>query len=105
MRGYNSSMRISLPAAYAQNIMPANRAHIPTREMARMWPHLEPIVDHLIELNPCQIGLLIGYNCRPCLIPREVSAPVKDGLLGQNTDLGWGILGVVDPCCEENTSV
>ena len=84
---YDSSLLISLLAAYAQNIMPANWAHIPTPEMASMWPNLEPIADHLMEWNPCQIGLLIGYNCPRCSIPREVMAPVKDGPFGQK--LTW----------------
>ena len=105
VRGFDSSLRIPLPAAYTRNIMPANRAHIPTPEMARMWPHLEPIADQLMELNPCQIGLLIGYNCPRCLIPREVIAPVTDGPFGQKTDLGWGIVGVVDACCAENDTI
>ena len=76
--------------------MPANRSHIPTLEMARKWPHLEPIAEYLTDLNPCQIGLLIGYNCAQCLIPREVITPDGDGPYGQRTDLGWGIVGIVD---------
>ena len=105
VRGFNSSLRISLPPAYTRNIMPANREHIPTPEMARMWPHLEPIADNLMELNPCQIGLLIGYNCSRCLIPREVIASEADGPFGQKTDLGWGIVGIIDPCYETNDPI
>lgn len=98
VRGFNNTLRISLPDAYTRNIMPANRSHIPTPKMASKWPHLENIADQLLDLNPCQIGLLIGYNCPQCLIPREVIVPVGDGPFGQRTDLGWGIVGVVDPC-------
>ena len=62
VRGFDNSMRISLPDAYRRNIMPANRSHIPTPEMARSWSHLEPIADHLMDLNPREVGLLIQQN-------------------------------------------
>ena len=38
VRGYNSSTRVSLPSAFTRNIMPANRDHISTPEMARKRP-------------------------------------------------------------------
>ena len=96
VRGLNNSLRISLPDAYTRNIMPANRSHIPTPEMARQWPHLEPIAEYLEPLRSCEIGLLIGYNCPKALVPREVIAPSDDGPYGQRTDLGWSIVGVID---------
>ena len=105
VHGFDNSMRISLPDAYTRNIMPANRLHIPTPDMARSWSHLEPIADHLMDLNPCEVGLLIGYNCSKCLIPREVIPPVGDGPFGQKTDLGWGIVGIVDTCCADNDPI
>ena len=105
VHGFDNSMRISLPDAYTRNIMPANRSHIPTPDMARSWTHLEPIADHLMDLNPCEVGLLIGYNCSKCLIPREVILPVGDGPFGQKTDLGWGIVGIVDTCCAANDPI
>ena len=45
VRGYNSSTRLSLPSVFTRNIMPANRDHIPTHEMARKWPHFYDIAD------------------------------------------------------------
>ena len=105
VRGFNNSLRISLPDAYTREIMPANRSHIPTPEMARMWPHLEPIAEYLTDLKPCQIGLLIGYNCAQCQIHREVITPSGEGPFGQRTDLGWGIVGVVDPYHSENDPI
>ena len=97
VRGYNSSTKLSLPAAFTRNIMPANRDHIPTPEMARKWPHLYDIAEELMPLNECEVGLLIGYNCARALTPRQVIAPIDDGPFGQRTDLGWGIVGVVEP--------
>ena len=97
VRGYNSSTRLSLPSVFTRNIMPANRDHIPTPEMARKWPHLYDIADELMPLSDCEVGLLIGYNCARALTPREVIAPIDNGPFGQRTDLGWGIVGIVEP--------
>lgn len=96
VRGYGSSLRIPLPTVFTRDIMPANRSHIPTPEMARHWHHLHGIADELLPLQNCDIGLLIGYNCPRALTPREVIPAAKDGPYGQRTDLGWGIVGCVD---------
>lgn len=96
VRGVNGSVEISLPDAYTRQIIPANREHIPTREMAEKWPHLHPILDDLSPLLDCEVGLLIGYNCARALIPRAVIAPEINGPFAQKTDLGWGIVGIVD---------
>ena len=34
IRGFNQSLRLPLPVTYTRQIMPANRSHIPTPEMA-----------------------------------------------------------------------
>ena len=99
-------MYLALPQAFTRNIMPANRAHIPTPDMARKWPHLEFLADELMPLRTCEVGLLIGYNCARALTPRDVIAPVDNGPFGQKTDLGWGIVGIVEPdCVDENDSI
>lgn len=59
VRGFNFQKSIRLPEAYTRDIMPANRLHIPTPDIARKWPHLEFIADQLLPLNDCEIGLLI----------------------------------------------
>ncbi|MCG7865422.1 MAG: hypothetical protein JAY74_03510 [Candidatus Thiodiazotropha taylori] len=105
VRGFNNSLRISLPDTFTRSIMPANRSHIPTPEMARMWPHLETISENLMPLSQCEIGLLIGYNCPQALLPREVIPPVGNGPFGQRTDLGWGIVGIIEPRLDENDTI
>ena len=97
VRGYDSDVKIHLPSAYTRAIMPADRSHIPTPDMARQWPHLECLVNKLSPLRDCEIGLLIGYNCASALAPREIVSSSGTGPFGQRTDLGWGIIGVVDP--------
>ena len=96
VRGFDNSQKIPLPITFSRNMIPSNRAHIPNPDMARKWPHLEEIADRLMPLSTCEVGLLIGYNCPRALFPREVIAPVNDGPYAQRTDLGWGIVGIVD---------
>ena len=76
--------------------MPANRAHISTPEVARLWPHLEHLANSIPPLQDCKVGLLVGHNCIKALTPRDVITPTGDGPYGQQTDLGWGIMGLVN---------
>ncbi|XP_050404672.1 uncharacterized protein LOC126820632 [Patella vulgata] len=97
VRGYDNLLKIPLPSVYTRESIPVNRSHIPTPEMARQWPHLVKISDELVPLKDVDAGLLIGYDCARALAPREVIPPVGDGPFAQRTDLGWGIVGVIDP--------
>ena len=94
--GYNSDIEITVPIAYTRDIIPANRNHIPTAEMTQNWPHLQGMSSYLMPVSDCEIGMLIGYNCPRALTPREVIPPITDGPYAQKTDLGWGIVGVID---------
>lgn len=106
VRGYNLSESISLPETYTRQIMPANRSHIPTTEMAKKWSHLKPIEGKIAPLLNVEVGLLIGYNCSRALIPRDVIVPDGDGPFAQRTDLGWSIVGIVDvDSCHEQIDV
>ena len=96
VRGYNSTENLLIPTAYSRDIMPVNREHIPTPEMARQWTHLHRIAPELIPLNSCEVGLLIGYNNARALAPREVITGTKDEPYAIRTDLGWSVVGVVD---------
>ena len=105
VRGHNSDSKIQLPTAFTREIMPANRSHIPTPQIAQCWPHLERISDQLMPLRDCEVGLLIGYNCPRALAPRDVISPTNDAPYGQKTDLGWGIVGIVDPTQIEGDAI
>lgn len=98
-RSFNSEHRIPLPETYTREIMPANRSHIPTPEIARRWPHLEIIADELLPLTDWKVGLVIGYNCMKALTPRDVIVQSVDGPYGQRTDLGWSVIGIVENDC------
>lgn len=94
VRGYQSDTRIPLPATYTRDIMPTNREHIPTRDLAEQIPCLSSIASEFTELKDCEVGILIGYNCPKALTPRDIIA--SDELYAVRTDLGWSIVGVLD---------
>ena len=98
VKGYNCNDVIELPPVYTRDIMPANRAHIPCASMADNWEHLKEVAEQLMPVtSDCEVALLIGYNCQRALIPRQVVAsPTYVGPFAQRTDLGWGIVGIVD---------
>ncbi|XP_064647084.1 uncharacterized protein LOC135499944 [Lineus longissimus] len=97
VRGMNSDLKINLPPSFSRDVMPMNREHIPTPEIANVWPHLTRIASELPPLQDCNVALLIGYNCPQALAPREVIALSANAPYAQRTDLGWGIVGTVDP--------
>ncbi|XP_053388583.1 uncharacterized protein LOC128551695 [Mercenaria mercenaria] len=105
VRGFYDHTHITLPDTYTREIMPANRAHIPTPDHAKFWPHLKCISDCLPPLQEAEIGLLIGYNCPQALVPREVITPVGNGPFAQKIDLGWTIVGTIDLNCVEDDSI
>ncbi|KAK6169143.1 hypothetical protein SNE40_020252 [Patella caerulea] len=105
VRGYDSDIRIPLPPVYTRDIMPADKSHIPTPDIARKWPHLECIADKLLPLQDCDVELLIGYNCARALAPREVISHDSYGPYGQKTDLGWGVVGIVNNIDHDNDNI
>ena len=64
--------------------------------MADKWSHLKPIVNKLMPLGSCKLGLLIGYNCPRALAPKDVILPNGNEPYAQRTYLGWSIVGIVD---------
>ena len=96
VRGFKCDEHVDLPPTYVRDIMPADRSHIPSPEVASKWPYLEKIAGELMKPADIDIALLIGYNCTRALAPRDVILPVGNGPFAQRTDLGWGIVGVVD---------
>ena len=96
VRAYNNSNKLALPALYSRDHIPAGTDCIPSFDIADRWPYLRSVVSQLMPKSNCGIGLLIGYNCPQALVPREVVPPVDNGPFAQKTDLGWGIIGLLD---------
>ena len=97
VRGFYSSKIIPLPVTYSRDFIPASLSHIPTSKTARAWPHLEHLAEEIAPLIDCDIGLLIGYNCSQALLPREIVSGKDDEPFAVRTDLGWSIVGCVNP--------
>ena len=70
VRAYDCDLRIAPQSTYTRDIIPANRAHIPTPAVAQCWPHVISLEDKRLPLNDCEVGLLIGYDCSRALAPR-----------------------------------
>ena len=94
VRGFNSDVQIPLPTTYSRESIPAHRSHIPTSETALQWPHLMHIHDQIPEIQSCQVGLLIGYNCPQALAPRDFICGEGNAPYAQKTHLGWSIVGI-----------
>ncbi|KAL6466976.1 hypothetical protein MHYP_G00247800 [Metynnis hypsauchen] len=105
VRGFYSSKKIFLPPAYTRDFIPVNRAHIPTGETAKAWPHLEHLQEDVAPLQDCEVGLLIGYNCSQALLPREVVSGKENEPYAQRTDLGWSIVGCRNPFVEYGDAI
>lgn len=96
VRGMSCSEKIKLPPCFTREMMPAERSHIPTPDMAKRWPHLEQLADKISMLQDCDVGILIGYNCSRALAPQEVIyGACSEDPYGQRTELGWTIVGTV----------
>ena len=96
VRAYDGSDKIQLPVVFSQDHIPAGNDSIPSYKVAEKWPYLRSVVNQLMPKSSCGVGLLIGYNCPQALVPREVVPPVDNGPFAQRTDLGWGIIGLIE---------
>ncbi|KAL7874936.1 hypothetical protein SRHO_G00059060 [Serrasalmus rhombeus] len=105
VRGFYSSKKIPLPVTYSRDFIPASLSHIPTPKTARAWSHLEHLAEEIAPLIDCDVGLLIGYNCSQALLPREIVSGKDDEPFAVRTDLGWSIVGRVNPCVDYGDAI
>ena len=96
VRGVGSSDMIHLPTAFSRDEIPLDRSHIPCRETAKSWPHLEHLQDKLTDKLDCPIGLLIGYDCAQALAPLACVSGKAGEPFAVQTRLGWSIVGKHD---------
>ena len=97
IRSMDSNRNISLKDAYTRDLIPVDKAHIPTRDSTARWPHLQGVAELLPPLQPCDIGLLIGCNCPAALTPLEVVSGGSQEPFALKTELGWSVIGPVHP--------
>lgn len=97
IRGFHSEKHISLQQTYTRDFIPVDKSCIPTRTTALQWPHLQHLANKLPSLQDCDVGLLIGYDCPSALASLEVVIGGKNEPFAQKTELGWSIIGTVNP--------
>ena len=93
IRGLKSLTKIPLPVTYSRQFIPAHRSHIPTRDTAKQWPHLQALEREIPPDLKCEVGLLIGYNCPQALAPIDHIIGTGSQPFAQKTELGWSIVG------------
>jgi hypothetical protein len=106
IRGMDSEEFVELPPTYTRTSIPMNRSQIPTPQVASAWPHLEQVARRIQPLQPCGVGLLVGFDCPAALAPLEVvvgNSP-KDPY-AQRTALGWTIVGRISTAEYKDTSM
>ena len=93
IQGIHESQSIKLPSTYSRTHFPANKSHIPTKQTAEKWRHLQSIQNEIPELLDCEIGLLIGYNCSYALKSLECLTGKDYEPFALRTPIGWCIIG------------
>ena len=71
--------------------------------VARKWPHLKKVADHLMPYNDqLDVSLLLGINCARAIKPREIIPGDDDDPYAKKTALGWGVISMVMPNSSEH---
>ena len=73
----------------------SNVDHIPTKDVAKRWPHLKKLTEEIPERQNCVVGMLVGYDCSEALAPIDVIRGEGAQPYGVKTELGWSIVGKV----------
>ncbi len=94
VRGINLSTRIVIPDAYSIDNIPAHRSQIPTKATAREFPHLRCIQNEMHDLQDCEIGLLLGFDCTRATAPLAFINSGRDEPYALQTEIGWCIVGM-----------
>lgn len=97
VRSFHNHNHILLQQAYTRDFIPVDKSCVPTNSTAFQWSHLKHLVHELPSLQDCDVGLLIGYDCPSALAPLEVIIGHENEPFAQKTELGWSIIGAVNP--------
>ena len=92
-----NDVRLDIPRAYVRQHIPADRDEIPRPEIARGWPHLQRVVEHIpAYMEDVEIGLLIGLNCPSAVRPRDIIHGGQNDPYAVRSLLGWHINGPIE---------
>ena len=67
-----------------------------------MCPYLKRIAHEMAPSMDVEIGLLIGRQCKQLMAPKDIIPLQLDGSFGQETSLGWSIIGA--PCEQDENN-
>ena len=93
VRGLNLPTRVAVKKCYTRDVMPVDKDHIPTKATASKWQHLDHLTCEMPELQECEVGMLIGYDCSHALAPKQTVVGKSDEPFAIQTELGWSIVG------------
>ena len=96
VRGFTNNKMINLPTLVTGDIMPTNKDHIPVPEMTRKWLHLRKLETKISPLQDCDVALFLGINAFEVMNPKRIiRSKSRGGLFGQQSVLGWGVVGII----------
>ncbi|XP_064631008.1 uncharacterized protein LOC135489540 [Lineus longissimus] len=99
------NLDVGLPVTYTRDKIPATHGQIPRADTLRTIPHLAKIADKLHPHQDIEIGLLVGMNCPRLMKPRYVVPGGDNDPYAILTDLGWGVIGILDCSCEDESQI
>lgn len=96
LESVNGKLHLPLPPLIECDMVPDDRAEIPSPEIALHHPHLKPVADKIQPIdNDAPILLLIGRDMvRVHKVREQINGP-HDAPYAQRLDLGWVIVGEV----------
>lgn len=96
VESYDGKIKIKLPTLIECEMIPDDRAEIPTPDVAHYFPHLRPVADKIPPLNKnAQILILLGRDILRVHKVRQQYNGDHDDPYAQRLDLGWVIVGDV----------
>ncbi|RXN03643.1 hypothetical protein ROHU_013311 [Labeo rohita] len=96
VESFDGKIRIKLPTLIECEMIPDDRAEIPTPEIARYFPHLRHVADKIPPLNEnAQILILLGRDILRVHKVRQQYNGDHEDPYAQRLDLGWVIVGDV----------
>jgi len=92
IRGLNMHEQIQVGKTYSTDSILINKQHIPTPEIANIWPHLKCIAGEIPQGLDIEIGMFIGYDRSSALVLLEtkIGLAINDPF-ALRTPLGWCI--------------
>jgi hypothetical protein len=85
---------VELPVLFSREEIPFQFENVPDPELARAWPHLEPIAEYIQPKDSVlRVGLLIGFDCPQIHFPKSVVAGRPEDPYAVESPVGWYVMG------------